>query len=148
MILLDTNVLVRMASSADPQGRIARRAIQLLLARRERISIVPQNLYEFWAVATRRPGPPPSGQNGLGFTTNRVSQWMRFFQRRFTLMHDREDLVVLWHGLVSRLGIVGSKSHDARLVAAMQSHGIASLLTFNTDHFRNFPITLIDPALL
>ena len=66
MILLDTNLLTRMTRSRDPQSGVARAAIQTLLGRGERLIVVPQNLYEFWAVATRPPGPPPAGRNGLG----------------------------------------------------------------------------------
>jgi hypothetical protein len=73
---------------------------------------------------------------------------MRFFQRRFTLLHDKKDLVVMWHDLVSRLGVLGIRSHDARLVAAMRSYGISRLFTFNMAHFPNYPITLIDPRSL
>lgn len=58
MILLDTNLLVRMTDSMDPQCAAARRAFHGLLARREQLIIVPQNLYEFWAVATRKFGVP------------------------------------------------------------------------------------------
>jgi predicted nucleic acid-binding protein len=72
MILLDTNLLGRMTDSTDPQCAASRRAVHLLLAQRERLTIVPQNLYEFWAVATRKPGLPPSGQNGLGMTCGPV----------------------------------------------------------------------------
>ncbi len=148
MILLDTNLLGRITDSADPQCPLARRAIHALLAKRERLIVTPQNLYEFWAVATRKPGPPPAGQNGLGMTPERASQWLRFFQRRFTLLPDREDLLARWHDLVRTLGIRGLRSYDARLVAAMQSYGIARLLTFNADHFRGLPVTLMDPASL
>jgi predicted nucleic acid-binding protein len=146
MILLDTNVLGRMTDSTDPQCAPARTAVHSLLARRERPVIVPQNLYEFWAVATRKPGLPPGGQNGLGMTPNQASQWLQFFLRRFALLSDREELLPRWHDLVKTQGITGVRSFDARLVAAMQSYGITRLLTFNTDHFRTFPITIIDPA--
>ena len=81
MILLDTNLLGRMTDSTDPQCAVTRRAVHSLLARRERLIIVPQNLYEFWAVATRKPGPPPTGQNGLGMICEQASQWLQFFQR-------------------------------------------------------------------
>jgi len=64
MILLDTNLLTRITRSADPQAGLARAAVQTLLGRGERLIVVPQNLYEFWAVATRPPGPPPAGRNG------------------------------------------------------------------------------------
>src|SRR5258708_20673569 len=124
MILLDTNLLGRMTDSTDPQCAAARRAVHGLLASREGLIIVPQNLYEFWAVATRKPGPPPVGQNGLGMACERASQWLNFFQRRFKLLPDREELLACWHALVKTLGIKGLKSYDARIVAAMQTHGI------------------------
>jgi predicted nucleic acid-binding protein len=76
----------------------------------------------------------------------RASQWLRFFMRRFRVLPDREELLALWHDLVRTMGIVGARSHNARLVAAMQSHGITRLLTFNTGHFAIFPITVVDPA--
>jgi len=79
VILLDTNLLVRFTSSADPLCAVARSAIHKLLAQRERAIIVPQNLYEFWAVATRKPGSPPAGQNGLGMNTEQASQRASFF---------------------------------------------------------------------
>lgn len=148
MILLDTNLLGRMTDSTDPQCAASRRAVHLLLAQRERLTIVPQNLYEFWAVATRKPGPPPSGQNGLGMTCEQASQWLNFFQRRFTLLPDRAELLGSWHALVKSLGVKGFKSHDARLAAAMQTYGIQRLLTFNANDFKSFSITTINPATL
>lgn len=42
MILLDTNVLGRMTDSADPQCLVARQAAHSLLAKPERLIIVPQ----------------------------------------------------------------------------------------------------------
>src|SRR5947208_3090919 len=110
MILLDTNVLGRMTDSSDPECADARRAVHVLLAKRERLIIVPQHLYEFWAVATRKSGPPPTGQNGLGMTCEQASQWLSFFQRRFTLLPDRANLFDCWHVLVKSLGIKGLKS--------------------------------------
>jgi predicted nucleic acid-binding protein len=146
MILLDTNILGRITDSTDPQCRVTRHAIHALLAKQERLTVVPQNLYEFWATATRAPGPPPTGQNGLGMMPARASQWLGFFQRRFTLLPDREELLPRWHDLVRRLGITGIRAYDARLVAAMQTYGIERLLTFNAEHFRRFSITVIEPA--
>jgi hypothetical protein len=51
-------------------------------------------------------------------------------------------------GMVRGLGITGIRSHDARLVAAMQTYGIERLLTFNAEHFRRFSIAVVDPASL
>jgi predicted nucleic acid-binding protein len=92
MILLDTNVLTRMTRSHDLKSAAARAAIPTLSGRGERLIVVPQNLYEFWAVATRPHGAPPAGRNGLGMTPAQAGQWLRFFQRRFTLLYDREEL--------------------------------------------------------
>lgn len=146
MILLDTNLLVRVTNSADAGCFVARQAIHNLLTQRERLIIVPQNLYEFWSVATRKPGASPAGQNGLGMTIEQASQWLGFFQRRFTLLPDRDDLPARWHDLVKSLGIRGFRSHDARLVAAMQCYGIARFLTFNGADFQDLPVTAVDPA--
>ena len=63
MILLDTNLLTRMTRSQDPQSGVARGAIQTLLKRGERLIVVPQNFYEFWAVATRAPFQPRACAN-------------------------------------------------------------------------------------
>ena len=146
MILVDTNLLGRMTDSTDPQCAASRRAVQVLFAQGERLVIVPQNLYEFWAVATRRSGPPPGGQNGLGMTCGQTSQWLNYFQRRFAILTDRADLLPTWHNLVKTLATKGLKSHDARLVAAMQTHGIMRILTFNANDFKVFSVSIIDPA--
>jgi predicted nucleic acid-binding protein len=119
MILLDSNLLIRMTRSHDPQSGVARAAIQTLVGRRERLIGVPQNLYEFWAVATRPPGPPPAGRNGLGMTVAQAGHWLRFFRRRFTLLPDREELSKLWQELIERHAVTGFRAHDVRLVAAM-----------------------------
>ncbi len=146
MILLDTNLLVRMTRSHDPQSGVARAAIQTLLRRGERLIVVPQNFYEFWVVATRPAGAPPAGRNGLGMSPAQAGHWLRFFQRRFTLLPDRDNLSNLWQALVETHAVTGFRAHDIRLVAAMQSYGIHRLLTFNAADFRAFPVAILDPA--
>jgi predicted nucleic acid-binding protein len=64
MILLDTNLLTRMTRASDPQSGVARTAVQTLGRRGEPLIIVPQNLYEFWIVATR-----PAGETVLDLRT-------------------------------------------------------------------------------
>ena len=68
MILVDTNILGRITDSADSRCATSRRAIHGLPASGEQSAIVPQNLDEFWAVATRAPAV-----NGQGMTTNQAS---------------------------------------------------------------------------
>src|SRR5947199_3899799 len=135
MILLDTNLLTRMTRSHEPQASLARAAIQALLGRGELLVLVPQNLYEFWVVATRPPGAPPAGSNGLGMTPAQAGHWLRFFQRRFTLLPDREELSGRWQEQVETQGVKDYRTNDVSPVAAMQSYGIARLRTFNIAQF-------------
>src|SRR5215210_6713321 len=123
MILLDTNLLARLTRAADPQAAAARAAVRTLLGRGERLIIVPQNLYEFWAVATRSAGPPPAGRNGLGMSVAQAGHWLRFFRRRFTFLPERDELSRFWQDLVEKHQVTGFRAHDLRLVAAMQSYG-------------------------
>ena len=52
-VQLDTNILTRLSQSTDPAHSAARNAVAKLQAAGRGLGIVPQNLYEFWAVATR-----------------------------------------------------------------------------------------------
>ncbi|QDU29865.1 hypothetical protein ETAA8_49810 [Anatilimnocola aggregata] len=147
MILLDTNLLVRIVRASDSQCALVRATIHSLLAQGEQLVIVPQSVFEFWAVATRSTGPPPSGRNGLGMSPAQTVHWLRFFRRRFTFLPDREDLTLLWQSLVETHNVTGFRAHDVRLVAVMQSYGITRLMTFNAADFRNLPVTIVDPRI-
>jgi len=50
--LVDTNVLLRSVQKSHPMQSEAVRAINLLLRNPEAVSVIPQNLIEFWAVET------------------------------------------------------------------------------------------------
>lgn len=145
MILLDTNILARITNSGDALCAPSRKAVDLLRARGEQLIIVPQNLYEFWAIATRPPGKPPVGENGLGMSPERARAWVQFFCRRFILLADREELSGVWLSLVSGKRVTGYKCHDARLVAAMNTYQIQRILTLNKDDFAPLGITVVDP---
>jgi predicted nucleic acid-binding protein len=43
---------------------------------------------------------------------------------------------------------LGSKVHDAKLVATMKVHGIGRILTFDTEDFARYDIEAIHPASL
>jgi predicted nucleic acid-binding protein len=146
MIQLDSNILGRLTDSTDPQYSTARNAVHRLLSQNQRLVIVSQNCYEFWSFATRAKGAPPIGQNGLGLSVPRASQWIAFFRRRFILLQDPPGLLDQWHQLVAIHAIRGLKAHDARLAAAMILNGVPRILTFNAGDFKAFPITIVDPV--
>jgi predicted nucleic acid-binding protein len=64
----------------------------------------------------------------------------------FPLLHDTAAIFPEWEGLVSRHQVKGKEAHDARIVAAMLTHKVTHLLTFNTDDFRHYSqITAVNP---
>lgn len=141
MTLLDTNILLRYASPADPAHAATRAAVAALLAAGHPLCIVPQTLYEFWATATR-----PASANGLGLTAAACRAEMSLLKVAFTLLDDRPTLFAEWEAVVTTYQCHGRVSYDARLVAAMRTHGITRILTFNGPDFHRYPgLTVLDP---
>lgn len=142
MNLADTNVLLRCTDASDPTYPVVWRAISTLESNGDDFCFFPQNLYEFWVVATR-----PKKVNGLGLSTVECEARIATLKQLFMFLPDPPDLFDSWEQLVSRHLCHGKMAHDARLVAAMQLHGVGRILTFNVTDFTRFPgIAVIDPA--
>ena len=152
IILVDTNVLCRLCNSVKPtpsDALAARHALETLRSRSHVLAIAPQNLYEFWATATRSTGRPPQGANGLGMTPLRADQWIAYFLRVFRLLNETDAVLPAWRTLVHTYGVAGYKSHDVRLVATMQAHNITNLLTFNVADFKRIRgINVLNPLII
>ncbi len=131
-VLLDTNILLRLAQPHHSSAPLAAQALRSLRARNEVLHITQQNLVEFWAVVTR-----PISANGLGLSTEKAVEEMNALQRLFTLLPEL-PLQDAWTRLVIDHRVSGKNAHDARLVAAMIVHGIESLLTPNTQDFLRY----------
>jgi predicted nucleic acid-binding protein len=141
-LLLDTNILTRSAQPAHPMYTTALNAVSSLRLRGEDLCIVPQNLIEFWAVATR-----PHSANGLGMTTAQTQTELARLKSLFRFLKDNTMIYDEWETLVARHAVSGKNTYDARLVAAMKVHGITTLLTFNSADFKRFQgISVISPA--
>ncbi len=137
----DSNLFLRSAEPAHPMYPEAVHAIETLLEQGEEIFLVPQNLYEFWVVATR-----PLERNGLGMTAAQAEAELDRIESQFPVLPDTAAVYGEWRRLVTRYGVIGVRAHDVRLVAAMLVHKITHLLTFNVDDFRQFPeITAVHP---
>jgi predicted nucleic acid-binding protein len=54
---------------------------------------------------------------------------------------DESRVFCNWYDLIVKYDVKGKLSHDARLVAAMQRHGVTNMLTFNSGDFARFPAT-------
>src|SRR5262249_19349679 len=117
------------------------RAVETLFDRGDDLYVIGQNVIEFWAVATRR-----VTENGLGLSPEETSHELAKLRRTFTLLPDTADILIEWEKLVIKHEVAGKQAHDARLVAAMLTHEITHLLTFNTDDFkRHNEITVVNP---
>jgi predicted nucleic acid-binding protein len=139
-ILLDTNVLCRLAERGHPQHSVAESVVTNLLKEQHELCLVPQVLYEYWVVVTR-----PVADNGLGMDPVEVDKAIDICLDRFTLFRDERGIFSVWRDLARQHGVKGKNGHDARLVAAMLRHGLRHLLTFNVRDFERFnEIELLD----
>ena len=65
----------------------------------------------------------------------------------FDLLPDTPAIYPVWESLVIRYQVSGKPAHDARLVAAMQVHGLTSILTFDRTGFSRYAgIEVVHPA--
>lgn len=105
--------------------------------------LLPQCLYEFYEVATR----PASSRGELGYTPAQAKTEMNRLRSIFNFLPDTADIFTEWIQIIDVYGVSGVAAHDARIVAAMQVHGISNLLAFNTvDFVRYSNIVVLHPS--
>ncbi|MBS9389075.1 MAG: type II toxin-antitoxin system VapC family toxin [Dolichospermum sp. WA123] len=139
--LVDTNILLRLVQKNSPMHLDTQRAILTLKKQGNFLCIIPQNIIEFWAVATR-----PLDKNGLGLSINQAEEESEKLKKIFILELDTPQIFTEWESLVIKYQVMGKQVHDARLAAAMIAHNITYLLTFNFDDFKRFSdIVVVDP---
>lgn len=141
---VDTNVLLRTTDVGDPAQSAAESAIEHLRLSGESLSIFPQNLIEFWAVATRS-----RADNGPGLSPSQAESQVGALKAMFVVVADNHKIFSEWERIVAFYQVIGKQAHDARIVAAMSAHGLTHLLTFNDRDFKRFSeITVINPRRL
>lgn len=140
-ILVDTNVLLRRTQPDHERHSLAVESVASLLERGEPVHFTPQNISEFWNVATR-----PQAQNGLGFSVALAAGEVAKIEQALILLPDSPAAYWEWKRLVLAHGVMGAKVHDARLVAAMSVHGVRRILTFNDSDFKRFDVEAVHPS--
>jgi predicted nucleic acid-binding protein len=123
--LVDTNILLRLVQKNSPMHLDTQRAILKLKKQGEFLCIIPQNIIEFWAVATR-----PLDKNGLGLSITQAEEESEKLKKIFILELDTPQIFTKWESLVIKYQVMGKQVHDARLAAAMVVHNITHLLTY------------------
>ncbi len=140
-VLVDTNVLLRRTQPTHQLHTLAVESVARLLSAGEPVYFTLQNISEFWNVVTR-----PVASNGLGFTSALALAEVVKIERILTLLPDAPAIYNEWKRLVVQHGVIGSKVHDARLVAAMNVHALHRILTFNTGDFTRYRIEVLHPT--
>jgi len=143
-VLVDTNILLRSAQPNHPLCSQATYAVSKLLRHEDSVFICPQNIAEFWNVATR-----PIDRNGLGFSHEEVSREVASIEESLTLLPDVPAIYAAWKRLVYDHKVQGVKVYDARLVAIMNVYAVESILSFNSADFERYDlVTALHPASL
>ena len=139
-VLLDTNTLLRFVDKSDRRNLRAVRAIAELWDAGHQPVLVPQSIYEFWTAATRT-----REANGMEMSVDGAKRYVDDLLSEFAILPDRPELPQAFIDLVARHNVTGTNAYDARLAAAMLTHGVTHLLTFNAKDFRRLGIEVIEP---
>src|SRR5258708_17477173 len=118
-ILIDTNILLRRTQPDHPSHTLAVESVANLLAAGEAVYFTLQNISEFWNVATR-----PTANNGLGFSVSLALGELEKIERFLTILPDSPSVYAEWKRLIVNHSVLGTKVHDAKLVAMMNIHGV------------------------
>jgi hypothetical protein len=76
--LLDSNILLRISKSDDPQQAVIGHALRVLAGRGVRLCYTSQTLGGFWNASTR-----PFDKNGFGLTVAETDRLARVIERDF-----------------------------------------------------------------
>ncbi len=140
--LVDSNVLLRLLQRNDPHHSIIRQAVRSLIAHGDELCCAPQNIVELWNVSTR----PAAARGGFGLTTAETDRRVRLIERVFTVLDETPAVYLEWRRLVVNYSVAGVQVHDARIVAVMNIHGVAHILTLNGADFARYAgITCVAP---
>ena len=131
--LSDTSIILHLNEPTNPICKIVEQSLDKLGRDGEELVIVPQILVEFWVVATR-----PKSVNGLGLTVEEAEAELENLQKVFKVLPENERIFDEWKTIVAQHKVSGKTAHDARIVAAMQVHGIMNILTLNPNDFKRY----------
>lgn len=131
--LIDTSIITRTIHVGSALQPLAIDALARLRIKDETLCIVPQNLIEFWAVATR-----PATANGLRLSIEEAENELAEIKRHFVLKAEDQTIFQNWEQVVKAYRVSGKTTHDARIIAQMQTHNITNLLTFNIADFQRY----------
>lgn len=141
LYLVDSNVLLRWVKPDHGDYPAILSAVDAILRRNGALCYTSQNIGEFWNTCTR-----PADRNGYGLSPAETHIRANYLEARLRLLPDSLAVHQEWRQLLVTQNVSGVRVHDARLVAAMQVHGVKRILTFNEKDFaRYLNIEAINP---
>src|SRR3954469_1792162 len=139
--LVDTNILLRIASRSGSEHPVIDRALAHLAEQGTVLHYTLQNMAEFWNVMTR-----PKSRNGFEFSMIEAEREIRAIESGMKLLPDNADVYSQWRRIIVQYGVSGVQVHDARLAAAMYVHRVTHILTLNVADFSRFAgLTALHP---
>ncbi len=90
--LVDSNILLRLSQPEHADYLIASAAVDELLIENVDLCVVPQNLVEFWAVATR----PSASRGWLGMKLDAVDRELNRLRSLFHLLEGAAGIADSW----------------------------------------------------
>lgn len=92
---VDANVLLGLTQRTHAKHAVARSAIRKMILQGELLHILPQNVTEFWGVATR----PAAARGGFGKTPVEADRQTRLLEKLFVLLPDTPAIYQsIWNG--------------------------------------------------
>jgi predicted nucleic acid-binding protein len=138
--LADTNVLLRIPRRSDPNHAAGDNALSKLAIQGTILHYTHENIAELWNTMTR-----PQSRNGFGLTVQDAGREVELNRIGHGTAAGQCRRLSEWRRIVVQYGV--SQVRDARLAAAINTHGISHILTFNGSDFSRFSgITAIHPA--
>ncbi len=132
-VSVDTNVLLRIARRSDPNHPAVDNALAKLAIRGTILYYTHQNIAELWNTMTR-----PPARNGFGLSIQDADREVALLESGMELLEDSAAVYREWRRIVVQYNVSGVQVHDARLAAAMYTHGISHILTLNQSDFNRF----------
>ena len=139
MIAVDTNVLVYAIAQDDPHHAASRRLLDAVAAGLMPACVFPQNLLEFYAVATnsRRMAPP--------LTATQALTEIRNLRAIFPVVMPKESSLDCLLELAASAPTMAADIFDAFIAAQMVDAGINAVCTHNARDFAGFSVSAMTP---
>ncbi len=139
--LVDTNVLIYAYFKDNAQSADSLRLLETAHDGEADLCVAPQNLAEFFAVATGRRISEPMTVDEAVSAVNEILSLPGMVLLMLPL-----DVVQRWSELATATCRAGTEIYDLQLAATMQGNGISRIYTYNEVDFRDLPgITVLTP---